>query len=181
MENKEPMEEKKKLPKGVCPSCWGKKYNSVMKREEGRGDFIGDKNYDSGSYIDNVPCSKCNGTGKYPNQEPMEWESEFDKLGDFHDKKCSCIFNIESNDWEYIDGDCKYQKARKFIKSQIKQAEERGYASGCSNPNYNDGYEEGVKEERDRIMKTIKNIIPNNQEENIFLLKIITIINQNNE
>ena len=69
-------EKSKELPKGVCPSCWGKKYNSVMSRETGRGDFFGDPDYDSGSHIDNIPCSKCKGTGKF---EPQSIPLEIDK------------------------------------------------------------------------------------------------------
>lgn len=56
----------KELPKGVCPSCWGKKFNSVMTRQVGYPDFPGDKGFDTGSYVDNIPCSKCNGTGLFP-------------------------------------------------------------------------------------------------------------------
>jgi len=57
---------KKELPKGVCPSCWGKKFNSIMTRKIGRPDFPDDKGFDTGSYIENIICSKCNGTGKDP-------------------------------------------------------------------------------------------------------------------
>jgi len=64
------MEKSKELPKGVCPSCWGKKYNSVMNREIGYPDFPGDKGFDTGSKIENIPCSKCEGTGKFPIPTP---------------------------------------------------------------------------------------------------------------
>ena len=72
-------------------------------------------------------------------QEPMEWESEWNER-----KKYYIIPREISED------------ITKYLCSQIKQAEERGYASGCSNPNYNDGYEEGVKAERERIVKEIE-------------------------
>jgi len=87
----------KELPKGVCDSCWGKKYNSVMNRETGSGDFPGDKNYDSGSHIDNIPCSKCNGTGKFPvlEEEKKEYPISKDYRGSrpqepTEECKCEC-------------------------------------------------------------------------------------------
>lgn len=188
--------ESKELPKGVCPSCWGKKYYTQMHGERGYADFIGDKSFSEAPSIHKYPCSKCNGTGKFPleskeelskccgadkvrgtvsytysavdvcsecgnpfePQEPMEWESEFDKIPqpdkiqqwqDFRDR-------------DMIDF-CQ-DVIKPFIRTQIKQAEERVRKEKdmeCSNKlldldNYQ--YEGAKKAERERIVKGIKNM-----------------------
>lgn len=58
------MEKSKELSKGVCPSCWGKKYYTQLHGEEGFEDF-GGEGYIKAPEIHKYPCSKCNGTGKY--------------------------------------------------------------------------------------------------------------------
>ncbi len=55
-----------KKKRKTCTACYGKKQHSVMTRQVGGGDFIGDRGYDSGNHIEMLDCSRCVGTGYEP-------------------------------------------------------------------------------------------------------------------
>lgn len=74
-----------------------------------------------------------------PSQPSAEWEKEFDREFGFDGEYIKTLPpTLPTSDVGLLIGDMKA-----FTRKVVEQARADGYADGCSNPNYNDGYEEG--------------------------------------
>ena len=113
-------ENKPKLKKGNCPSCWGKGFYTQMYGKHYSADFVGDKSYDEKPSIHKIPCSDCKGSGKSSHQEPPEEEKCCGKCleyGEDGQNLCERWLICDNNCSCFPSSKCEQKKSDDFTKS----------------------------------------------------------------